>query len=134
MSINEKTPIEAKTSHGSVPATIKPFDGTDPGYTVENYLSIIVAAMILSRGVEPVDKPSHQQWKLKRAAIILHTIRRLAQKWFSTLPETKLECDQFCVEFSNIFDSVKLNERAKILLQLKQKHTKKSLRSLALRT
>ena len=109
MSINEKTPIEAKTSHGSVPATIKPFDGTDPGYTVENYLSIIVAAMILSRGVEPVDKPSHQQWKLKRAAIILHTLRGPAQKWYSTLlGETKLDCDQFCVEMPDIFDSGKL--------------------------
>ena len=39
MSINEETPMEPTNSNGSVPTTIKSFDGTDPGYTVEEYLN-----------------------------------------------------------------------------------------------
>ena len=45
MSINEEPQIETSSSNGSVP-TIKPFDGTDPGYTVEQYLNSIIAALI----------------------------------------------------------------------------------------
>ena len=71
MSINEEPQIESLSSNGSVPTTIKPFDGTDPGYTVEEYLNSIIAAMIFSNGIEPVNKPGHHQWKVKRAALIL---------------------------------------------------------------
>ena len=75
MSINEEPQIETSSSNGSVPTTIKPFDGTDPGYTVEEYLNSIIAAMIFSNGIEPVNRPGHHQWKVKRAAIILHTLQ-----------------------------------------------------------
>ena len=57
MSINEEPQIEQSISSGSVPTTIRPFDGTDPAYTVEEYLNSIVAAMIFSSGIEPVNKP-----------------------------------------------------------------------------
>ena len=86
MSINEEPLIEQNISSGSVPTTIRPFDGTDPAYTVEEYLNSIVAAMIFSSGIEPVNKPGHHQWKVKRAALILHTLQGPAQKWYSTLP------------------------------------------------
>ena len=56
MSINEEPQIEQSISSGSVPTTIRPFDGTDPAYTVEEYLNSIVAAMIFSSGIEPVKK------------------------------------------------------------------------------
>ena len=132
--INEEPEIETLSSNGPVPTTIKPFDGTDPGYTVEEYLNIIIAAMIFSYGVEPVNKPGHHQWKVKRAALILHTLQGAAQKWYSTLPiETKLDWELFCKEFSDMFDSEKSKQQAKILLQQIQKHTNESLRSLALR-
>ena len=65
MSINEEPQIEQNISSGSVPTTIRPFDGTDPAYTVEEYLNSIVAAMIFSSGIEPVNKPGHHQWKVK---------------------------------------------------------------------
>ena len=39
MSLNYETQLEATSCSGSAPTTIKPFDGTDPGYTVEEYLS-----------------------------------------------------------------------------------------------
>ena len=61
MSINEEPQKETLSSNGSVPTTIKPFDGTDPGYTVEEYLISIIAAMIFSNGIEPVNKPGHHQ-------------------------------------------------------------------------
>ena len=134
MSINEEPQIEQSISSGSVPTTIIPFDGTDPAYTVEEYLSSIVAAMIFSSGIEPVNKPGHHQWKVKRAALILHTLQGPAQKWYSTLPsETKLDRETFCKKFSDMFDSEKSKQQAKIILQQLQKHTNESLRSLALR-
>ena len=60
MSINEEPQIEQNISSGSVPTTIRPFDGTDPAYTVEEYLNSIVAAMIFSSGIEPVKKVWHR--------------------------------------------------------------------------
>ena len=134
MSINEEPLIEQNISSGSVPTTIRPFDGTDPAYTVEAYLNSIVAAMIFSSGIEPVNKPGHHQWKVKRAALILHTLQGPAQKWYSTLPnETKLDWEIFCKEFSDMFDSEKSKQQAIIVLQQLQKHTNETLRSLALR-
>ena len=134
MSINEEPQIEQNISSGSVPTTIRAFDGTYPAYTVEEYLNSIVAAMIFSSGIEPVNKPGHHQWNVKRAALILHTLQRPAQKWYSTLPsETKLDWETFCKEFSDMFDSEKSKQQAKIVLQQLQKHTNESLRSLALR-
>ena len=124
MSINEEPQIEQNIISGSVPTTIRPFDGTDPAYTVEEYLNSIVAAMIFSSGIEPVNKPGHHQWKVKRAALILHTLQGPIQKWYPTLPsETKLDWETFCKEFSEMFDSEKSKQQAKIVLQQLQKHT-----------
>ena len=96
MSINEEPQIEQNISSGSVPTTIRPFDCTDPAYTVEEYLNSIVAAMIFSSGIEPVNKPGPHQWKVKRAALILHTLQGPAQKWYSILPsETKQDWEIF---------------------------------------
>ena len=136
MSIHEEPQIEQNISSGSVPTTIRPFDGTDPAHTVEEHLNSIVAAMIFSSGIEPVNKPGHHQWKVKRAALILHILQGSAQKWYSTLPsETKLDWETFCKEFSDRFDSEKSKQQqAKIVLQQLQKHTNESLPSLALRT
>ena len=81
MSINEEISMELKISNGSVPTAIKPMDCTDPGYTVyldiqisgyTEYLNSIIAAMILSNGIEPVNQPGHYQLKIKRAALIIH--------------------------------------------------------------
>ena len=134
MSINKEPQIETPNSKGSVPTTIKPFDSTDPGYTVEEYLNSFFAAIIFSNGIEPVNRPGQHQWKVKRAALILHTLQGPAQKWYSSLPsETKLDWELFCKKFSDMFDSEKSKQQAKIVLQQIQKHTNESLRSLALR-
>ena len=47
--------------------------------------------------------------------------------------KTKLDWELFCKEFSDMFDSEKSKQQAKIVLQQIQKHTNESLRSLALR-
>ena len=134
MGIHEEPQIEQNISSGSVPTTIRPFDGTDPAYTVEEYLISIFAAMIFSSGIEPANKPGRHQCKVRRAALILHTLQGPAQKSYSTLPsENKLDCEIFCKEFSDAFDSEKLKQQANIVLQQLQKHTNESLRSLALR-
>ena len=133
MSINQEPQIETLSSNGSLPTTIKPFDGTDLGYTVEEHLNSIIAAMIFINGIEPVNKPGHHQWKVKRAALILHSLQGPAQKWYSNLPsENKLGWELFCKKFSDLFDSEKSKQPAKIVLQQIQKHTNESLRSLAL--
>ena len=90
--------------------------------------------MIFSNGIEPVNRPGHHQWKVKRAALILHSLQGPAQKWYSALPsETKLEWELCCKEFSDMLDSEKPKQQAKIVLQQIQKHTNESLRFLALR-
>ena len=65
MSINEEPQKEQNISSDSVPTTIRPFDGTDPACTVEEYLNSIVALMIFSSGIEPINRPGHHQWKVK---------------------------------------------------------------------
>ena len=134
MSINEEPQTKTSSLNGSVPTTIKPFDGTDPGYTFEEYLNSIIAAMIFSNGKEPLKRPGHHQWKVKGAALILDTLQGAAQKWYSTLPsETKLDWELFCKKFSDKFDSEKSKQQSKIVLQQIQKHTNELLRALALR-
>ena len=90
--------------------------------------------MIFSIGIQHVNKPGHHHWKVKRAALILHTLQGPAQKWYSTLPsETKLDWELFYKKFSDMSDSEKPKQQAKIVLQQIQKHTTESLRSLAIR-
>ena len=54
-SINQEPQLELNVSSCSVPKTIRPIGGTDQAYTFEEYLNNIVAAMIFSRGTEPVN-------------------------------------------------------------------------------
>ena len=64
MNKNEEPQLKQNISSGSVPTTKRPFDSTDSTYTLEEYLISIVAAMIFSRGIEPLKKPGHHQWKV----------------------------------------------------------------------
>ena len=64
----------------------------------------------------------------------MHTLQGPAQKLYSTLPsETKFDWDYFRKAFSDMFNSEKLNQQAKIVLLQIQKHTNESLRSLVFR-
>ena len=91
MSVIDEAQMEPTKSCGSLAMTIKPFDGTDPGYTVEEYLNSIIAAMMFSNGTEPVKRPGHHRWKVNRTALTLQTLQGPAQEWYFTLTsETKL--------------------------------------------
>ena len=43
------------------------FTGTDPEYSVEDYLNAVTANLILNIGPEPIITPLHQNWIHRRA-------------------------------------------------------------------
>ena len=79
------------------------FTGTDPEYSVEDYLNAVTANLILNIGPEPINTPLHQNWINRRTALIQTTLDGAAQKWFSVLPiEIKSDWKRFTQEFSKI--------------------------------
>ena len=50
------------------------FRGTDPEYSVENYLNAVTAILVLNTGHEPVNTPLHQNWIHRRRALIQTTL------------------------------------------------------------
>ena len=67
--------------------TLMVFTGTDPEYSIEDYLNAVTANLILNIGPEPVNTPLHQNWIYRRTALIQNTLDGAAQKWFSVLPK-----------------------------------------------
>ena len=45
------------------------FTGTDPEYSVEDYLNAVRANLILNVGSEPINTPLHQNWIQRRTAL-----------------------------------------------------------------
>ena len=79
------------------------FLGTDPEYSVEDYLNAVTANLILNIGLEPVNTPLHQNCLHKRTVLIQTTLDGAAQKWFSVLPiEIKSDRKRFTQEFLKI--------------------------------
>ena len=62
------------------------FTGTDPVYSVEDYLNAVTENLILNKGSEPIYTPLHQDWIHRRTALIQTTLDGAAQQWFSVLP------------------------------------------------
>ena len=73
---------------GSVPMeqSLRPFDGTDPTYTREDFLIAIRAKTVITAGPEQTDSPYHEAWILKRIAMIQTALIGLGQQWYSHLP------------------------------------------------
>ena len=74
---------------GSSLYSIKPLmviTGTDPKYSVEDYLDAVTANLILNIGTEPVNTQLQQNWIHRRTALIQTTLDVAAQNWFSVLP------------------------------------------------
>ena len=59
------------------------FTGTDPEYSVEDYLNAVTAYLFLNIGPEPRNTPLHRNWIHRRTALIQTTLDGAAQKWFS---------------------------------------------------
>ena len=57
--------------------------GTDPEYSLEDYLNAVTANLILNIGPEPVYMPLHQNWIHRRTALIQTALVGAAQEWFS---------------------------------------------------
>ena len=56
------------------------FTGTDPEYSVEDYLNAVTANLILNIGPESINTPLHQNWIHRRTSLIQTTLDGAAQK------------------------------------------------------
>ena len=98
---------------------LRVFTGTEPEYSVEDYLNAVTANLILNTGPEPVNTLPHQNWIHGRIALIQATLDGAAQKWFSVLPidrkDLTSDCKKFTQEFSKMFDSKRNKHHQRVL-------------------
>ena len=86
--------------------SLRPFDGTDPTYTTEDFLIVITANMAIPEGPEQTDSLYHEAGILKRIAMIQTALIGPAQQGNSYLPlEIKKNWQAFCREFPKTFDN-----------------------------
>ena len=110
------------------------FTGTDPEYSVEDYLNAVTANLILNIGPEPINTPLHQNWIHRRTALIQTTLDGAAQKWFSVLPiEIKSNWKRFTQEFSKMFDSERNKQQQRVLCNKIRRLPNETIKQLAVR-
>ena len=96
--------------------TLMVFTGTDPEFSVEDYLNAVTANSILSIGPEPINTPLHQNWIHRHTALIQITLDGAAQKWFSVLQiDIKTNWNKFTQEFSKMFASERNKQHQRVL-------------------
>ena len=110
------------------------FTGTDPEYSVEDYLNAVTANLILNIGPEPINTPLHQNWIHRRTALIQTTLDGAAQEWFSVLPiEIKSDWKRFTQEFSKVFDSERNKQHQRVLCNEIHRLPNETIKQLAVR-
>ena len=110
------------------------FTGTDPEYSVEDYLNAVTANLILNIGPEPINTLLHQNWIHRRTALIQTTLDGAAQKWFSVLPiEIKSNWKRFTQEFSKMFDSERNKQHQRVLCNEIRRLPNETIKQLAVR-
>ena len=110
------------------------FTGTDPEYSVEDYLNAFKANLISNIGPEPINKTLHQNWILRRTALIQTTLDGAAQKWFSVLTiDIKTDWKKFTQEFSKMFDSERNKQHQRVLCDEIRRLPNKTIKQLAVR-
>ena len=110
------------------------FTGTDPEYSVEDYLNVVTANLTLNIGPEPINTPLHQNWIHRRTALIQTTLDVAAQKWFSVLPiDIKSDWKKFTQEFSNMFDSERNKQHQRVLRNEIRRLPNETINQLAVR-
>ena len=110
------------------------FTGTDPEYSVEDFLNAVTANLILNIGPEPINTPLHQNWIHRRTALIQTTLDGAAQKWFSVLPiEIKSNWKRFTQEFSKMFDSERNKQQQRVLCNEIRRLPNETIKQLAVR-
>ena len=111
------------------------FTGTDPEYSVEDYLNAVTAKLILNIGPEPIITPLHQNWIHRHTALIQTTPDGAAQNWFSVLPiDIKSDWKRFTQEFSKMFDSERNKQDQTVLCREIRRLPNKTIKQLAVRT
>ena len=110
------------------------FTGTDPEYSVEDYLNAVTANLILNIGPEPINTPLHQNWIHRRTALLQTLLDGAAQKWFSLLPiEIKSDWKRFTQEFSKMFDSERNKQHQRVLCNEIRRLPNETIKQLAVR-
>ena len=110
------------------------FTGTDPEYSVEDYLNAVTANLILNIGPEPINTPLHQIWIHRRTALIQTKLDGAAQKWFSVLPiDIKSDWKRFTQEFSKMFDSERNKQHQRVLCNEIRRLPNETIKQLAVR-
>ena len=110
------------------------FTGTDPEYSIEDYLNAVTANLILNIGSEPINTPLHQNWKHRRTALIQTTLDGAAQKGFSVLPvEIKSDWKRFTQQFSKMFDSERNKQHQRVLCNEIRRLPNETIKQLAVR-
>ena len=110
------------------------FTGTDPEYSVEDYLNAVTANLILNIGPEPINTPLHQNWIYRRTALIQTTLDGATHKWFSVLPiEKKSDWKRFTQEFSKMFDSERNKQHQSVLCNEMRRLPNEIIKQLAVR-
>ena len=108
------------------------FTGTDPEYSVEDFLNAVTANLILNIGPEPVITPLHQNWIHRSTALIQTTLGGAAQKWFSVLPiDIKTDWKRFTQEFSKMFDSERNKQHQRVLCNEIRRLPNETIKQLA---
>ena len=122
---------------GSSKTSNKPlmvFTGTDPEYSVEDYLNAVIANLISYIGPGPINTPLNQTWIHRRTALIQTTLDGAAQKWFSVLPiEIKSDWKRFTQEFSKMFDSERNKQHQRIFCKEIRRLPNETIKQLAVR-
>ena len=122
---------------GSAITSNKPlmvFTGTDPEYSVEDYLNAVTANLILNIGPEAINTPLLQNWIHRRTALIQTTLDGAAQKWFSVLPiEIKSDWKRFTQEFAKMFDSERNKQHQRVLCNEIRRLPNETIKQLAVR-
>ena len=86
------------------------FTGTDPEYSVKDYLNAVTAHLFLNIGPEPVNTPLYQIWIHRRTALNQTTLDGASQKWFPVLPiNFKSDWKRFTQEVSKYSISNEIN-------------------------
>ena len=106
--------------------------GTDPEYSVEDYLNAVTANLILNIGPEPTNTPCHQNWIHRRTALIQTTLDSAAQKWFLPI-DRKTNWKRFTPEFSKMFDSERNKQHQRVLCNEIRRLPNETIKQLAVR-
>ena len=110
------------------------FTGTDPEYSVEDYLNAVTANLIVNIGPEPVNTPLHQNWIHRRTALIQTTLDGAIQKWFSVLSkDIKSDWKKFTQELSIMFDSERNKQHQRVLCNEIRRLPNETIKQLAVR-